>query len=281
MKASRRVSVIVPTFNSERFLKQCLRSIKEQSYPNIEVIVVDNFSKDRTRKIAEEYADLVLLKGAERSAQVNFGVKHAHGKYVYRVDSDFIVEPNVIEEAVSKCEEQGYDAVEIHNTSDPTVSFWSRVRKIERDCYRDDKLNIGARFAKKEAFETVKGFDETLIAAEDYDFHNRLLDNGFAIGQIKAQEIHLGEPKSLSEIARKHYFYGKTIQNYIKRNPARAAKQFSPMRLGYSKYLSEFLRNPILSTGLFLYQFVRYSATTIGFLSTTFEGKGQLERSQQ
>ena len=93
------VSVIIPTKNSEETLEECLKSIKQQSYPHIEIIVVDNFSTDNTRNIAKQFTDKVLLKGHERSAQVNFGVKYANGKYVYRVDSDFIVEPNVIEEA--------------------------------------------------------------------------------------------------------------------------------------------------------------------------------------
>jgi GT2 family glycosyltransferase len=211
------------------------------------------------------------LKGPERSAQVNFGAKHSRGKYVYRVDSDFLAEPEVIEQAVLKCEEQGCDAVRIHNTSDPRVSFWARVRKFERDFYRYDNLNVGARFIKKEVFEAVKGFGETLIAAEDYDLHNRLLRNGFSVGQIKAQEIHLGEPKTLGEIVRKHYFYGRTIQNYIRRNPEKALQQFSPIRLGYSKYVTEFLRDPLLSTGLIIYQFVRYSATAIGLISSLSE----------
>ena len=79
MKDKPLVSVVVPTFNSERFLEKCLKSIRMQTYRNVEVIVVDNFSKDRTREIAEKCADLVLLKGYERSAQVNFGVRYAHG----------------------------------------------------------------------------------------------------------------------------------------------------------------------------------------------------------
>src|SRR5512136_2642001 len=104
MKDRPLISVVIPTFNSEEFLERCLESIRAQSYPEVEIIVVDNYSGDKTRDIAEKYADLVFLQGSERSVQVNFGVKHARGKYVYRVDSDFVVEPDVIQEAVEKCE---------------------------------------------------------------------------------------------------------------------------------------------------------------------------------
>lgn len=261
------VSVIVPTFNSETYLEKCLKSIRAQTYPKLEVITVDNYSTDGTRKIARRYADLILLKGKERSEQVNFGVRHARGKYVYRVDSDFVLEPTVVEEAVNLCETKGYDAIIIHNTSDPSVSFWAKVRKFERDFYRNDEFNVAARFLRKDVFEAIGGFDESLIAAEDYDLHNRLLTMSFKIGTIKAKEIHIGEPKSLAEVVRKHYYYGKTISSYIRKNPERAKKQLNPFRIGFLRNLPLFLKNPELAFGLAVYQFTRYFAAGVGFLS--------------
>ena len=260
------VSVVIPTKNSEVTIERCLRSIRKQTYENIEIIVIDNYSKDSTREIAEKFGARIYLKGPERASQVNFGMTKAKGRYVYKVDSDFVLETSVVEEAVTSCEEQSYDAVAVHNTSDPTVSFWSKVRKLERDCYRDDELNIAARFLKKSVFESIGGFDESLIAAEDYDLHNRLLRVGYNIGRIGAQEVHIGEPKSLWEIAKKHYYYGKTIGKYITKNPEKARKQLSPIRLSYLKHWRSFLKHPILTIGFIVYQLVRYSASAIGFI---------------
>jgi len=271
MKGKPLVSVVVPTFNSERFLERCLRSVREQTYPNVEVIVVDNYSRDKTREIAKKYADLVLLKGGERSAQVNFGVRYARGKYVYRVDSDFVLEPTVIEEAVRKCEVEGFDAVCVHNTSDPTVSFWAKVRKLERDCYADDELNVAARFFRKDVFEAVGGFDENLVAGEDYDIHNRLLENGFKIGKIRSKEIHIGEPKSLREIAKKHYYYGRTIGEFIKANPEKGLKQLNPIRLAFIRHWKKFIKNPTLTLGFIIYQTIRYFSAGIGYLVSRIE----------
>lgn len=267
MKDKPLVSVVVPTFNSEGFLEECLRSVREQTYPCVEVIVVDNYSRDRTREIAEKFADLVLLKGSERSAQVNFGVRHACGEYVYRVDSDFVLEPNVVEEAVFKCVVGGFDAVCVHNTSDPSVSFWARVRKLERDCYAGDELNVAARFFRKKVFEKVGGFDERLVAAEDYDFHNRLLRHGFKIGYIKSKEIHIGEPRSFLEIARKHYYYGKTLKRFLDANLERGIKQISPMRPAFIRNWKNFAKHPTLTMGFVVYQIVRYIAAGLGFLT--------------
>jgi glycosyltransferase involved in cell wall biosynthesis len=260
------VSVIIPTKNSGATIEKCLKSIKEQHYKNLEIIVVDNYSNDRTRQIAKKYDAKIYLKGPERGAQVNFGAEVSGGKYIYRVDSDFVLQPDVIREAVENCEKYNYDAIIIHNTSDPTVSFWAKVRKWERDCYKNDELNVAARFWKKEVFEIVKGFDEDLIAADDYDIHNRLLENGFKIERIKAEEVHIGEPTTLVEIVRKHYYYGNNIGRFIKKNPKKALRQLSPLRASYVKGFSKFFKDPILMVGFIIYQFIRYMATSIGII---------------
>jgi len=261
------ISVVIPTYNSEKTLAKCLESIKNQTYKNVEVIIVDKNSTDRTVEIAKQFdCKVYIINAKERSEQVNYGVRKAKGKYIYRVDSDFIVEPKVIEEAVRRCENESYAAICVHNTSDPTVSFWSKVRKFERDCYKNDELNVAARFFKKEVFEAIGGFNESLVAGEDYDFHNRLLEKGIKVGRIQAQEIHIGEPKSLWEIARKHYYYGKTIEEFIKTNPQKGIKQLSPIRLAFIKHWKEFARHPILTLGFIVYQAVRYFSAGLGFL---------------
>ena len=244
----------------------------EQSHRNFEIFVVDNYSSDRTRQIAKKYDARIYLKGPERGAQVNFGVEKAVGKYIYRVDSDFVLQLDVIREAVESCEKCGYDAILIHNTSDPTVSFWARVRKAERDCYKNDELNVAARFWKKEVFLAVGGFDENLVAGDDYDLQNRLLKSGFKIGRINAGETHIGEPRTLAEVVRKHYYYGKNMGSFIRKDPRKALRQLSPLRKSYVKGLSNFFSDPILIVGFVIYQLVRYTAATIGIVSREKRG---------
>ena len=269
------MSVIVPTKNSAGTIEMCLKSIKNQTYPDIEIIVVDNYSEDGTVEIARGYGAEVFNKGPERCAQVNIGIENTNGEYIYRVDSDFILDSSIISECVEKCEGEGYDAIAVHNTSDPTISFWSKVRNLERECYRDDELNIGARFIRRDIFNVIGMFDENLVAGEDYDLHNRLTEAGFKVGKIKSQEMHIGEPKSLWEIAKKHYYYGTTIGEFIKRNPKKARKQLTPLRASYLRHWKIFITNPILTAGFIIYQFVRYSSAGLGFLSTKLRGKNE------
>jgi glycosyltransferase involved in cell wall biosynthesis len=267
------VSIIIPTKNSADTLDDCLRSVRKQSYSNIEIIVVDNYSNDRTVDIARGYGAKVYLKGPERGTQVNFGVSKAKGKYVYRIDSDFVLEQAVVKEAVESSEKQGYDGIMVYNASDPTVSFWARVRKMERDCYINDEINVAARFWKKEVFESVGGFDVALIAGDDYDLQNRLVESGCKIGRIKAQETHIGEPRSMAEIFRKHYYYGQSISFFIRKNQQRALMQLNPLRLSLIKGLSRSAKQPTLIVGFLVYQFLRYSAASVGMLAARFHKK--------
>src|SRR5258706_2134155 len=131
------VSVIVPTKDSAEFLGACLASITSQTYKPIELIVVDNHSTDDTQKIAKQFTPRVFTHGPERSAQVNFGVTKAKGDYVYKVDSDFVLDAHVIEQAVDKAQES-FDAVVVHNSPDTRVSWIARIRKFEVDMYKYD-----------------------------------------------------------------------------------------------------------------------------------------------
>lgn len=261
------VSIIVPSFNSGKFIKECLKSIKEQTYQHIEIIVVDNNSKDNTRNIAESFTKKVFIHGVERSAQINFGAKNARGKYLYRVDSDFVLEKEVIEQCVIKCEKENFDGIAIHNTSGEGLGFWAEVRKFERNSYRDDNLVVAVRFFTKKAWSVLGGFDEALYGPEDYDFHNRFVSYGFKWGRITAIERHLGEPKSLFDIYSKHYWYGKQMLFYFKRHPIIAMAQFNPIRASYFRHYKTFLTHPILTLGLVVMTFTKFFAGGLGFLT--------------
>jgi glycosyltransferase involved in cell wall biosynthesis len=259
------VSIVIPTRNSANTIGNTLASIDNQTYKNHEIIVVDNYSTDNTTELARQYTKNVYIEAPERTAQVNFGIRKATGKYIYEVGSDFVLEPNLIEEAVSKCELEGYAALIIHNTSDETISFWAKVRKFERDMYLNDELNVAVRFIRKEIFDKVGYFDESMVAAEDYDLHNRIVAAGYKIGRINAKETHIGEPKTLKEIINKHYYYGTTIPAFLAKNPRKGVRQLSPLRPAYLRHWKAFFKHPILTLGFMIYQIARYSSAILGY----------------
>lgn len=259
------VSIIIPTFNSSTTLRECLRSIKNQTYKNIEIIIVDKNSNDDTVQIAKEFGcRCFVLNFNERCDQVNYGLSNAVGSYLYRVDSDFILDNNIVKECVSIIDD-GFDAVCIHNTSDPSISIWSSIRKIERDCYYHDSVNVAARFFSSDVYGSVGGFDAKLIACEDYDFHEKIINHGYKIGYSTFQEIHIGEPRTLKEIAIKHYYYGKNIKNYIQKSP-NSIKKLSPIRISLFKQYKKLIWPPRIFFGFVAYQTIRYSFAIIGLI---------------
>jgi glycosyltransferase involved in cell wall biosynthesis len=265
------VSIIIPTKNSQATIAICLESLVRQTYGNTEIILVDNFSTDSTISIAQKRGGVKIFKfGDERSAQVNYGARMSKGDYLYRVDSDFVVEPEVVEQAVHVCLERGLDCVVIHNTSDPTISLWSAARQLERDCYVDDFSHVATTFFRRQAFESVNGYDESLIASEDYDLHNRLLEAGFRAGRIRAKEIHIGEPRKLSDVVRKHVYYGRTIGKFMQKNPKTSAVQLGPARVAYLRHWRLFFKDPKVSAAFFLYQYVRYVSASCGYAASRF-----------
>jgi len=258
------VSVIIPTLNAALYLEKCLQSLKHQTYPKVEIIVVDKFSTDETQEIATRMGVKLILGGRERSEQTNIGVRSASGQYVYRTDADYVFEPTVIFDAVDRIQ-SGYDAVVIRGASDPTVSLWAKVRAAERECYMGDWAHTAAAFFKRDVFLAMGGFNERLTAFEEYDLHNRLLAKGYRIGTINAKATHLDEPRSLARIVRRYVYYGnrRNVREFASRNPNKGLWQLSPLRLVYVKNLRKFR---VYFIPFLVYYYAKYASALIGFL---------------
>ena len=99
-----KVSVIIPVYNVEKYLRQCLESVAAQTYKNLEVIIIDNNSPDNSAQIIKEFVEkypsfsTYKLIGGGLGGARNEGIKHAAGQYLVFLDSDDYIKPNTIEE---------------------------------------------------------------------------------------------------------------------------------------------------------------------------------------
>jgi len=205
--------------------------------------------------------------------QSNVGLQESNGKYVYRNDSDIVNDRTLVEDAVQLCESKGLGGVSIFWAPDPTMGFWARVRDLEKSCYKGDLLHCGARFVRRDAIEAVGGWNESITAGEDYDLYNRLAEHDCRIGFIETGGLHIGEPRSLGEIVRKQFAYGKTIRSFLKENKSMGLIQISPVRPAFMTNANRFLRQPVLALGFVVYETVVYSSTLLGFLASVLSGK--------
>jgi glycosyltransferase involved in cell wall biosynthesis len=173
------ISVVVTTKNEQINIENCLKSIKNQIYKNYEIIVVDNFSTDETKVIAQKYADKFYQIGPERSGQRNYGFNElASGEFGLYLDADMILAPNLLKQFVENTKEgvSGYFIEEIILGR----SIFNKVRRFERFFYNTTPIDA-VRIFPLDKFKKVGGFDEQLFVSgsgEDWDLDLKLSSLG-------------------------------------------------------------------------------------------------------
>jgi glycosyltransferase involved in cell wall biosynthesis len=242
------VSIVVPTRNSARTLEPCLRSIRAQTYEDVELVVVDNHSSDETPAVAKRLSDRFLTAGPERSSQRNHGARIATGSALIFVDSDMLLEPTIVAECVAALED-GARAVVIPERSFGD-GFWARCKALERSCYVGDPTIEAARCFVRELFDQVGGYDGTLIAGEDWDLHERARETGAEIGRTSAFIWHDEGRLRLLDSATKKFRYGQTLGRYVDKHPKRARSQLQLIRPAYIRHRKRLAREPLTTAGM-------------------------------
>ena len=256
------VSVIVPTFNSERFLDICIRSVKRQSYSNIEIIVVDNYSTDKTREVSENFGTKVVLRKTNRSKARNVGVDLSKGEFILSLDSDMDLTSNVIRDCVAKMM-NGFDALIIPELS-VGEGFWAACKALEKLCYIGDDLIEAVRFFRKDVFEAVSGYDNSFVFGEDWDLNQRIKEAGFRIGRVNSFIKHNEGKLSLQQTMLKKNSYGKSLKEYCIKHPQEAKKQLTLIRPAFVRNWKKLVRDPFHFLGLIFLKACEFAYCWIG-----------------
>ncbi len=283
------VSVVIPTYNCDDVIRDCLESVKKQTYRPIEIVVVDSFSTDNTAKIAKKYGkvysfgkDPADVNTYAAPFQRNYGGKKAKGKYIYWIDSDMRLTPKLVESAIEAIEKNKADAVIIPEVS-YGESFWANCRALEKACYNRSERSYtdAARVIRKTVWDKLKGLNAHLGSTDDYDFQTRLDAKGFKTIKIKQYVRHYEGKLTLVKQIKKKFIYGKTALGYFKKNQSkgrRLAKQY--MRPEFLQHSDLLLKDPIHALGMIVMKFVEYTAGFAGLLyALTFYEKIRLRES--
>lgn len=260
------VSVIVTTKNEEVRIGACLASINANSYKNVELIVVDNNSKDKTKEISKRFTKLVFNKGPERSAQRNLGAKAAKGNYLLFIDADMTLSKNVIEECVEKARNDDVGAVVIPEKS-VGDGYWAKVKGFERSLYEGDPSIEAARFFKTEVFSKIGGYDENITGPEDWDLPKRI-SGSCKTERIKSYILHHEGNVSLFALIKKKHYYGIKASKYIEKHPFNetASQVIYLLRPAFYKNWKKLYRNRSLTIGMMFMLFCEQVAGFTGFL---------------
>ena len=252
------VSVIMPCFNDGAFIRESIASVWNQTYPHVELIIIDDGSDDeQTVSILaeiEKEGKCVLLHTEHEgpSGARNHGISKASGTYILPLDSDDTIDPTYIEKAVRKIEEKPEYGV-VYCQADlfgEASGRWDLPNYSFEQMLRDNIVFITALFYKED-WEAVGGFKTNMeIGMEDYDFWIGLMELGREIYQIPEVLFHYRIKKKsrttslMSDIQGVKKMYERIYDNH--------PRFYERYRVEYAKQLREtlieqiFMRNRLV-----------------------------------
>jgi len=198
----KKVSVIIPVYNVENYLRKCLNSLVNQTLKDIEIIVVNDGTLDNSQEIIDEYVKKypkkvvsIIQENGGQGAARNTGLLHAKGEYIGYVDSDDYVEENMYEELYKKAKEEDSDIVicgnnvvkenyEFLSKEDVDKEFllgkmavWNKIYK--KNIIVDNKIQFRSKVWYEDLDFTMKVyFSSKKISYVDKPLYNYLLREG-------------------------------------------------------------------------------------------------------
>lgn len=219
------ISIIVPIYNTEQYLSQCIDSIINQTYSNIEILLLNDGSTDNSLEICKKYEKLdnriivIDKKNSGVSDTRNTGIKLAKGKYIMFVDSDDvldrecveIIEKNTNSNYLTICDINKFKGENYYNYAKrKTLNIKKVPKKNFLDVYKKELINspVGRLYETKIIRDKKIFFDETISLGEDLLFNLNYLYNIDFINVIdeKLYNYRLGNCDSLSQKYVKNMF---------------------------------------------------------------------------
>jgi glycosyltransferase involved in cell wall biosynthesis len=264
------VSVVVPTFNSAKILPCSLESVKNQSYPNVELLVVDNYSQDQTSTVAASYgAKVILFRGTQAAAR-NIGVENSHGEYILFLDSDQKLDREVISECESMCASGDLEAVKIPEVF-VGVNFWGKSSALWKNSNVRGSGEGGGipRFYRRSRLLKASTLNGQLRWWEDLVLYQHLSAQGLKEGTCHSGIVHF-EADSPRSAVRKYLTYGKSVTAF------HGAEAKVPFTLtvkdavsAVDAMLSHSGRSMSVFAGCVILVIIKLFSAALGFLSRT------------
>lgn len=226
------VTIIALCYNHERFVAECLQSIINQTYQNIEVIVVDDFSNDESRERMLAFSQnkmnikwIFNKNNVGNCHSFNQALKIAKGKYIIDLSTDDVLKPNRIEEQMKKFEESDNnvgvvfsDAEYIDEYSNWLGIFYKKNQRIpEGNIYeyilKKSFIMPSSMMIRKSILDKLGGYDENL-SYEDYDFwvrSSRIYEYAY-VPQILVQQRILNGSHSTKFTQKHNILTPSTVQ---------------------------------------------------------------------
>ena len=190
----KKVSIIIPVYNTQKYLKKCINSIIDQTYSNLEIILVNDGSTDNSLEICKEYEKIdervFIISGENHgvSHARNMGIRKAKGEYLYFADSDDYLETDAIEKMIQGFEKADCELIiagynEVESEEKIVKKSWGKSKLKSDDAKKlilDENGVGGYLWNKLFKLSLIKKFeikfDETIYVWEDVLFVMEYLD---------------------------------------------------------------------------------------------------------
>ena len=240
------LTVVIPVYNVEKYLKRCIESILIQEWKNYDILLVDDGSTDNSPQICDDYAkayefiSVIHKKNGGLSAARNTGISHAEGEYVYFPDSDDWIEPDTFISLAEVVESQKFDI----------ISFNREFVKGEEDAIVSDSL-VTQVFEGKAAFVQMLKHSYITGFANDKIYRKSLFtdnDIQFPIGKYYED---LGTNYKLFLSAKNVFATNQKYYHYLIDNPDSITQSWNEQKFsdmfGFYKdiFYSDFVRSQL------------------------------------
>jgi glycosyltransferase involved in cell wall biosynthesis len=212
-----KVSVVIPCYNQARFLGEAIQSVLSQGHTDLEIIVVDDGSKDGTEEVTSGYAKedprvrLITQENRGLAGARNRGLAEAGGEYVVFLDSDDRLVPGALEAGVRELETHPGCAFVSGicrkiTANGSIVPGWEQFRVRDEpylELLRSCPVYVPAVMYRRSVFDAVGDFDTSYKAAEDYDLYYRILErfpvycHDTLVAEIRRHEANMTRDRTL------------------------------------------------------------------------------------
>ncbi|MBT9168210.1 MAG: putative glycosyltransferase EpsH [Syntrophomonadaceae bacterium] len=262
------VSVNIPTYNSQDTLEMCLAKVTEQTYSNIEVIVIDSYSHDLTVNIAVNYnAKVVFARGLLR--QRLKGIRESNGDYILLLDSDQWLEPDVVEKCIQKCRTSEYNALILFEKS--IVGNQTRTGRLaayNMDVVQQDADVIWGtalpRFFKANILKAINPPRREVGYFDHAFLYLKAIEAGAKVSYVDALVHHYERNTFYSIITKFYRGYGMYFIPAFQEDPRLVIGKALPKRAYVSGRL---LKQPDLLAGLFFLYTLKAGAAGAGVVA--------------
>lgn len=216
-----KISAVVPVYNGEKFIAECIESLLKQERKFDEIIVLDDGSSDRTVDIVKKYGVvLIQILHSGRSKARNTGLEKAKSEIVFFVEADAIYSKNFLSECIKLFSDDSVGGVigklEVKNKD---ASPWTRCRAAELNSRFSEYKPFTAWMYRKPIIRKIGGFDESLDIGEDVLLGERVRKAGFKIAYAPNAVWHHFEPESITKVWGNSWKRGvEMIKKYKKSN---------------------------------------------------------------